>query len=86
MSLHTCELLVGDPEARLVVLLPVLPHRSARVELQGDQPAPHSDHQRLGAGGPVVGAELTSTEPVVTDGSSLAEAPRDLEVVLHTVL
>ena len=65
------------------MILQELPSRGASVELQGDQPAPHSHHQRLRGAGPVAGAQGATTEPVVTALTRLAVAARDLEVVLE---
>ena len=56
------------------MILQELPCRSARVKLQGDQPAPDPDDERLRGSGPMAGTESSTTEPVVTDLTGLAVA------------
>ena len=68
------------------MLLHELPCRSARVELQGDQPAPHPDDQRFRGPGSVAGTQCSATEPVVAGLARLTVAARYLEVILDTVL
>ena len=68
------------------MILHKLPGRSARVKLQRDQPAPHSDHERLRGPGSVTGAQSATTEPVMAGLTGLTVAPWDLEIILHTVL
>ena len=84
--LDTGQLAVPDPEARPVMILQEVPSRGASMELQSDQPAPHSHHQRLRGPGPVAGAQGATTEPVVTALTRLAVAARDLEVVLGKII
>ena len=73
-GLDTGKLTISDPEARFVMILHELPCRSARVELQSDQPAPDPDDERFRGPGSMAGAEGATTEPVVTGLTGLAVA------------
>ena len=61
------------------MILHELPCRSARVQLQGDQSAPHPDDEGLRGPGPMAGAEGSTTEPVVAGLTGLTVAARYLE-------
>ena len=72
MTLDTRLLLISYPEARSVMFLNELALRSAGVELQSYQRTLHTDHQRLRGPGSMLGAQLATTEPVMSVAPTIA--------------